>query len=54
MINRNKGKRTPLWLTEKIIDQIDHLYKSKYRGFNLTYMTEFLNGEEGLGFRGSR
>ena len=48
VIHRNKGKRVPFWLTEKIRDKIDHLYRSKYRGFNLTHMTEFLNGEEGI------
>lgn len=46
VIHRSKGKRAPLWLTEKIRDRIDHLYKNKYGGFNLTHMTEFLNGEE--------
>jgi transposase len=48
VIHRSKGKNTPLWLTEKIKDKIDHLYKTKYRGFNLTHMTEFLNQEEGI------
>jgi transposase len=46
VIHRSKGKNTPLWLTDKIRDKIDHLYKTKYRGFNLTHMTEFLNMEE--------
>jgi transposase len=46
VIHRSKGKKTPLWLTEKIKDKIDHLYKTKYRGFNLTHMTEYLNQEE--------
>lgn len=46
VIHRSKGKKAPLWLTEKIRNKIDHLYKSKYRGFNLTHMTEFLNEEE--------
>jgi len=46
VIHRSKGKKAPLWLTEKIRDRIDYLYKSKYGGFNLTHMTEFLNGEE--------
>ncbi|MCJ7577311.1 MAG: helix-turn-helix domain-containing protein, partial [candidate division Zixibacteria bacterium] len=36
VIHRSKGKKAPLWLTEKIKDKIDHLYKTKYRGFNLT------------------
>jgi len=46
VIHRSKGKNTPLWLTDKIRDKIDYLYKTKYRGFNLTHMTEFLNEEE--------
>jgi transposase len=46
VIHKSKGKKAPLWLTEKIKDKIDHLYKTKYRGFNLTHMTEFLNMEE--------
>ena len=48
VIHRSKGKRSPYWLKEKIRERIDHLYQSKYRGFNLTHMTEFLNGEEGI------
>jgi len=48
VIHKSKGKKAPLWLTEKIKDKIDHLYKTKYRGFNLTHMTEFLNQEEGI------
>jgi transposase len=46
VIHRSKGKKAPLWLTEKIKDKIDHLYKTKYRGFNLTHMSEFLDKEE--------
>ncbi|MCJ7577614.1 MAG: helix-turn-helix domain-containing protein [candidate division Zixibacteria bacterium] len=46
IIHKSKGKHTPRWLTEKIKDKIDHLYKTKYRGFNLTHMTEFLNNQE--------
>jgi transposase len=46
IIHKSKGKYTPRWLREKIKDKIDHLYKTKYRGFNLTHMTEFLNNEE--------
>jgi transposase len=46
VIHKSKGKKTPLWLNDKIQDKIDHLYKTKYRGFNLTHMTEFLNEEE--------
>ena len=46
VIHRSKGKKAPLWLTEEIKDKIDHLYKTKYRGFNLTHMSEFLDEEE--------
>jgi transposase len=48
VIHKSKGKKAPFWLTEKIKDKIDHFYKTKYRGFNLTHMTEFLNQEEGI------
>jgi len=46
VIHKGKGEKGSLWLTERIRDKIDHLYKTKYRGFNLTHMTEFLNSEE--------
>ncbi len=48
IIHKSKGKKAPRWLTEKIRDKIDHFYRSKYRGFNLTHMTEYLNQEEGI------
>ena len=45
----HKSKGNPVrWLTEKIRDKIDHLYKTKYRGFNLIHMTVYLNEEEGI------
>jgi len=46
VIHKSKGKKAPLWLTERIRDKVDHFYRTKYRGFNLTHMTEFLNEEE--------
>lgn len=46
VIHKGKGKRSPRWLTEKIKDKIKHFYQTKYQGFNLTHMTEFLNEEE--------
>lgn len=46
VIHKGKGKRGPRWLTEKIKDKIKHLYQTKYQGFNITHMTEFLNEEE--------
>lgn len=46
VIHKSKGKKSFRWLTEKIRDKIDHLYKTKYKGFNLTHMTEYLNSEE--------
>jgi transposase len=48
VIHRSKGKERPRWLRGRVRDKIDHLYKTKYRGFNLTHMTEFLNHEEGI------
>jgi len=48
VIHKTKGKKNPRHLTEKIKDKINHLYKTKYRGFNLTHMTEFLSDEEGI------
>ena len=46
VVHKSRGKRSPRWLTDGIRDKIEHLYKTKYRGFNLTHMTEFLNSEE--------
>jgi transposase len=48
IMHKSRGKHRPRWLREKIKDKIDHLYKTKYRGFNLTHMTEYLNEEEGI------
>ena len=44
--HRSKGKKSPRWITMKVKDKIGQLYKTKYRGFNLTHMTEYLNSEE--------
>jgi len=46
VIHKTKGKRGPRWLTDKTKDKINKLYKTKYEGFNLTHMTEFLNETE--------
>jgi transposase len=46
VVHRGKGEHGARWLTEKIEDKIKNLYKTKYEGFNLTHMTEFLNEEE--------
>jgi transposase len=46
VIHKSKGKKAPFWLTERVREKVDHFYKTKYRGFNLTHMTEFLNEEE--------
>ncbi len=48
VIHRSKGTNRPRWLRERVRDKIDYLYKTKYRGFNLTHMTEYLNQEEGI------
>jgi transposase len=46
VIHKNKGKCGPRWLTERIKNKIKQLYQTKYEGFNLTHMTEFLNEKE--------
>jgi transposase len=46
VIHKTKGKRNPRWLTDKVKDKIKYLYQTKYKGFNITHMTEFLNEEE--------
>lgn len=46
VIHRSKGKKSSRWLTERIKGRIDHLYRTRYRGFNLTHMTEYLNEVE--------
>ena len=46
VIHRSKGEKSPGWITWKVKDKIGQLYKTKYRGFNLTHMTEYLNSEE--------
>jgi len=48
IIHKSKGKHTPHRLTEEIREKVDHFYKTKYRGFNLTHLTEYLNDEEGV------
>jgi len=46
VIHKNKGKRGPRWLTGKVKEKIKYLYQTKYKGFNIAHMTEFLNEEE--------
>jgi len=46
VIHKNKAKRGPRWLTDKVKAKIKYLYQTKYQGFNITHMTEFLNEEE--------
>ncbi|MFH1772108.1 MAG: ISNCY family transposase [Candidatus Omnitrophota bacterium] len=46
VIHKNKVKRGPRWLTDKVKARIKYLYQTKYQGFNITHMTEFLNEEE--------
>lgn len=46
VIHKGRGKRGLRWITEKIKNRINSFDKSKYGGFNLTHMAEFLNDEE--------
>lgn len=48
VIHKHRGKRKPIYLTEKIKQKIRQFYKTKYKGFNITHMTEFLNEAEKL------
>lgn len=48
VVHKTKGKRIPHWLTQEVEDKINNLYKEKYKGFNLTHMTGFLNNCEGI------
>lgn len=46
LVHKARGSKRKRWLTEKIKDKIDHLYHTKYKGFNVTHMSEFLNTDE--------
>lgn len=46
VIHKNKVKHGPRWLTDKVKAKIEYFYQTKYQGFNITHMTEFLNEEE--------
>ena len=46
VIHKNKVKRGPRWLADKVKAKIEYFYQTKYQGFNITHMTEFLNEEE--------
>ena len=48
VVHKTKGKKRPRHLTGKVKDKINRLYTTKYKGFNITHMTEFLNTEEGI------
>jgi hypothetical protein len=48
VIHKTKGKTKPRWLSERIKDKINSLYKTKYKGFNISHMTEFLNEHENI------
>jgi transposase len=46
VIHKTKGKIGPRWLTDKVKAKIKQLYQTKYQGFNITHMSEFLNEKE--------
>lgn len=48
VIHKTKGKTIPRWLTDKVKNKVKQLYQTKYKGFNITHMTEFLNEEENI------
>lgn len=46
VVHRGRGKGKLRWLTQRIRDKINHLYQTRYKGFNITHLTEFLNRDE--------
>jgi transposase len=48
VIHRSRGVSRARRLTQKVKGRIIKLYETKYKGFNLTHMTEFLNEEEAI------
>ncbi|MFQ5962713.1 MAG: hypothetical protein ACE5KZ_00335 [Candidatus Scalinduaceae bacterium] len=45
-MHKSRGTKRARWLTQDVQDKAVHLYNTKYKGFNITHMTEYLNREE--------
>lgn len=48
VIHQSRGKKRVRWLTQAVKDKILKFYDGKYRDFNISHMTEYLNRDEGI------
>lgn len=46
VLHRSRGIKRARWLTQKVKDKAANLCTTKYKGFNITHVTEYLNTEE--------
>ena len=46
ILHKSRGVKRARWLTQDVQDKAAHLYNTKYKGFNVTHVTEYLNTEE--------
>ncbi|OHC01550.1 MAG: hypothetical protein A3H23_07590 [Planctomycetes bacterium RIFCSPLOWO2_12_FULL_40_19] len=46
ILHNSRGTKRARWLTQDVKDRIAQLYNTKYKGFNITHVTEYLNTEE--------
>jgi len=49
IVHRLRGRRSHRRLAEGVWAEVVGLYEGKYRGFNMSHFTEYLNEEEGIG-----
>lgn len=48
IVHRLRGRRSDRRLSEATLEEVRRLYEDKYRGFNMSHFTEYLNEEEGI------
>ena len=46
ILHKSRGTKRARWLTQDVQDKAVHLCNTKYKGFNNTHVTEYLNTEE--------
>ena len=46
ILHKSRGVKRARWLTQDVQDKAVRLYNTKYKGFNITHVTEYLNTEE--------
>ncbi len=49
VVHRLRGSRSHRRLSESTWDEVVRLYEDKYKGFNMSHFTEYLNEDEGIG-----